>query len=412
MEDERLKYGDKIANWLFFGLIISITFFHKFALSFGETKIFLGFVFILMITAFGFMSGRLEVRKINFAAYASMAGLLTLTQLFGQQQYSIISLLFLLVVHTPYIFGIKPGLMITNAPLIFYQKIMVIFAILGVLQYFGQFVIGVEYAFPIDHFLSGVVMPGFNALNSLAYGSDVYKATAVFMLEPAMLCQYLAIAIVVEMIYFKNVKRIIAYLCGIAVTFSGTGLILLLILAPIYLILSRKFMLLMGMLVVLASAPLWAPVLGLERTLDRASEFTSPHSSGYARFISIFPTLNTYIVPETQTLLFGLGAGSIYDIISSDQRDYEAFNPSWGKMVFEYGVIGGLAYFLFIGFVIWRGASSWYIKAALFIQLMLLGEYILAPMVHVLILAFIVWPKNVDMVLPETENKKDQEVTA
>jgi hypothetical protein len=412
MEVGRSEYSDKVANWLFFGLIISITFFHKFALSFGDIKIFLGFVFILMSAAFGFMAGRLEIRKINFAAYTCMGGVLALTQLLGQQEYSFISLLFLLIVHTPYIFGVKPDLLATNSPLIFYQKVMVLFAVLGVIQYFAQFVVGVELAFPIDHFLSGVVMPGYNALNSLAYGSEVYKATAVFMLEPAMLCQYLAIAIVVEMIYFKNLKRIAAYLCGIAVTFSGTGLILLFILAPIYLILNRQFMLLMGMLIVLVTSPLWAPVLGLERTLERAGEFTSPHSSGYARFISIFPTLDTYIVPETQTLLFGLGAGSIYDIVSSDERDYEAFNPSWGKMVFEYGVIGGLAYFLFIGFVIARGASSWYVKAALFLQLMLLGEYILAPMVHVLILAFIVWPLRNNMVLPEAKSKKSQEVLA
>ena len=61
-------------------------------------------------------------------------------------------------------------------------------------------------------------------------------------------------------------------------------------------------------------------------------------------------------------------------------------------MLFEYGLIGGLAYFIFIGYLFWSGQGSAYVKAAICLTIMVLGEYILTPTFHGLILALLLWP--------------------
>lgn len=399
----------KSSNWLIITLLLSVTFLHKFGITVGESQIFFSFLIMLLLSAIGYLSGHFEIRKDNFLAYVLMVGTLIATQLLGAQEFSVPSLFLLIIVHIPYILGLKPGSVTPRGPLLFYQKIMVFFSVLGVIQYFAQYVIGPKYAFPIDFFMQPFVMKGFNSLNQLGYGVEFYKSTAVFMLEPAMLCQYLAVAVIIEMVYFKNIKRFISYFAGIAVTFSGTGLLLLMVLAPVYLVIKRRFLILMTAAICVVTAPVWAPLVGLERTVERASEFTSEKSSGYARFLSIFRTLETKVLDDDQAMLFGRGAGSIVRVLATSGRDFEAFNPSWGKMVFEYGIIGGMAYFLFLGYVLWRGGSSSFVKVALVLQLMFLGEYVLAPMVHLLILSFVIWPPRKDMKVEEVQKAPESE---
>jgi hypothetical protein len=147
--------------------------------------------------------------------------------------------------------------------------------------------------------------------------------------------------------------------------------------------------------------------VGLGKVIDRTNEFANPYSSGYARFLSIFPTLDTFILKEKNSMLFGLGAGSILKVLDSQVRDYEAHNPSWGKMVFEYGILGGLSYFLFIGYMFWSGQGSAYVKAAILLTFMVLGEYILPPTFHGIILALLLWPPNVKKDLEESSLNKE-----
>ncbi len=389
------KHYDFVSQWLLLGLLFAATFLQKTAIPIGSVQIFLGVPLILGLMAYGFITRRLELRKDNLLLYLLMVGILALTQILGAHSFSIASILLLIIIHSPYAFGLKSGSTLPGLQFLYFQRIMVVIALAGIVQYLAQFIIGGSAAFFLDTMpMQNIIMQGYNPVIPLSYGSTIFKSNGFFMQEPSNFSQLLAVAIIVEIVYFKNWKRIILFVGALALTFSGTGLIILFALVPIYLAQHRKFIILGILLLGVITAPIWAPIVGIEKTVNRAGEVTDTRSSGYARFASIIPTLNTYIIPQMNTFLFGLGAGSIIDTFSSTTADYERHNPSWGKLVFEYGIIGSVAYFIFIIFAFCKGSGTPYVKVALLIQLMLLGEYILPPVLHSLILALLIWPNH------------------
>jgi hypothetical protein len=174
------------------------------------------------------------------------------------------------------------------------------------------------------------------------------------------------------------------------VTFSGTGLVLLCILATVSLVRTRRYVLLACLLFGIATIGLWAPMIGMEKIASRLDEFSNSNASGFARFFSIFLILRDFLLPQASTFLFGMGAGSFKDI--AGHVSYATHDPSWGKVVLEYGLIGALAYIPLMAHIFCSGHRSFYLRAALALQFLFLGEYILAPTVHGLIVALLVWP--------------------
>lgn len=390
------KSGDVISKFLICALIISVTFFIKLAIPIGGgSQVFFTLICIYLLIGLGFLSGRLEIRKQNFGAYLLLVGGLLTTQILGNTDFSLLSITMLVIVHLPYIFRIKEGTLPYFMEIVFFQRIMAILAVLGIFQFFIQFLTGPDYAFPIDSFLpQNLIMQGYHGTNPLNAGKDIYKSTGFVSQEPSNFSQLLALAVIIEMIYFLNWKRIVLYLIAIALTFSGTGLILLFALTPFYLLLKRHFIILISLMVLLVSAPVWAPLIGLGGTVERAGEFSNQNSSGYARFISPFRSVNERVLSgDPQTILWGLGAGAMSRTMSKGV-DYETAGSTWGKIIYEYGIIGGLVYFSFMGYMFFADRKSVYLILALFIQFYFLGEHVFPPTIHGLIFALLIWPRH------------------
>jgi len=370
----------------------------KIVISFGsEAQVFIGVPIMLAITALGLVTKVYQLRPFHTVIYLLMVTALILTQLLGQSYaFSIPSLLLLIMMHLPYAFGPRPGFARPGAELVFFQKISLLVAALGLIQFAAQFVIGSKYAFPIDNFFPTTLLPhgynnvphGYNSLNPLHPGSDIYKSNGVFFREPAAFCQLVAISVIIEMTYFRNWKRLALFLAAIAVTFSGTGLIILLVLTPFYLLQKRHFLLLFIGAILLLTAGFWTPFVGLEATYARTSEFFNPHASGFARFLGAIPLLDRFIWPDLTTTLFGRGAGSV--IKSITDLDHAAHNPTWVKIIFEFGLVGFYTYAIFFACILLTPRRSGYLKAALAIQFVLLGEYVLSPTVHGILLGLLV----------------------
>lgn len=390
---EKEQKGSRVALWLLAGQLIGATFLEKIAVPFGNTQLFFAMFLMIGLTGLGFFSGALRISPKAFLFYLVLIGTMILTQILGGQDFSPSSLSLFIVIHVFYVFTIRTEALSGGEQFLIFRNIISVCAGLGIAQFFLQFLIGADWAFFIDTKLPpSLIQQGFHEMNALGYKSDTYKSTGFFFLEPAIFCQFLAIGLIVEILYFKDFKRIVLQLAAIALTFSGTGLIILLALLPVYLVQQRKFVLLLAGFAVVMTAPIWAPPIGLGKTVGRIAEFSSKHSSGYARFVSIFPTLDRFVFSEPDKIMFGNGAGSILRTFQTKPIDYEAHNPSWGKMIFEYGLPASLLYYAFIAYLLWRGQGSAYIKVALFMTLMILGEYVLPPTVHGLILALVVWP--------------------
>jgi hypothetical protein len=401
---------DRTAEYLLLAQIIGATFLQKIAIPLGgNTEFFFGFFWMMGITAYGFLSKKLEVRKERLVLFMIMVGGMCLSQIMGNASPSLLSFLPLLLAHVHYAFGLKNGMSRPGIELEYFQKIMLIIAGLGIFQYFMQYLVGSHWAFLMESFVPDkLYKDGFNGMNALSYGSDRYKSNGIFFLEPAIFCQFLSIAIIIELWFFKNLKRLLVYIVAVAVTFSGTGLVILFMVVPMLLLSQKKYGTILCLAALFLSAPLWAPYVGLGMQIERASEITNTQTSGYARFISMFPFINLYILNEPSTFFFGRGAGSIpWDGGILASVDYEIFSPSWAKLFFEYGAVGSIFYLCLMAYVFISPPRSKYLKIGLIIQFVLLGEYMIPPTVHGIVIALLAWP-SLDGMKKFGDNRKEK----
>lgn len=387
---------NRLAPKLILFLFLSVSLFIKFAIPLGGSdQIFFGIIVIYAVCGVGLITSTLTFSPKQLGYTLLVLGLLLAIQFIGGTNFSIPSVAYLFIVLMPYVLRPKPHLLRPGVEFIYYQNVMIIFSVLGIIQFFLQFIIGSDWAFLIDTKLpASIIKQQFNSLNSLGYLSQTYKSTAFFMLEPANFSQMLALAILIELIYFMNWKRLALYFAALAVTFSGTGLIILAVLTPFYLIATRRIGLLVAGVVFITTLPFWGEYVGLGYTINRIYEFGNTSSSAYARFISPYLSIENKVIPEgIWSTLFGLGAGSMFRTMGSGV-DYEVATSTWSKIIYEYGFVGGILFYLYMGYLMFSGRKNLFLVFAIFIQFYFLGEFILAPTVHALILAFLVWPST------------------
>ncbi len=82
-----------------------------------------------------------------------------------------------------------------------------------------------------------------------------------------------------------------------------------------------------------------ADVPFLNTWFDRLDEFTTPNTSGYARFVAPFEMISHSFQEFTSTWL-GKGAGSYLREAGLLKVRYEVNDPTWAKLIYEYGVLG------------------------------------------------------------------------
>jgi hypothetical protein len=77
----------------------------------------------------------------------------------------------------------------------------------------------------------------------------------------------------------------------------------------------------------------------LDAWFDRLEEFTTPNTSGYARFVAPFAMV-VHSFEEVASTWLGKGAGSYLREIMLLRVKYEVNDPTWAKLIYEYGVLG------------------------------------------------------------------------
>ena len=383
---------DLLARGLVVALLVANTVFQKFAIPGGGGALPLSLLITALLLSCGVALGRLIPIPILCLGVVATAGILTLsTALTPASSFSLNALALVVALLVPYAFAFHPGSLDPAFSYRTFTLFAAVFAILGVLQFVAQFVIGAERAFWLDFNLpSDLLLAGFNNLNETGYQSGIYKANGVFLLEPAFLNQFLCVAVLIELCTTRRWRYLAIFGAGIVVTYSGTGLLMLTAIAPAYIPRNRHFAIAAGAVLGFALLFIFGEDLGLKLFLDRADEFSSDQSSAFARFFSIFYLLTDFAWKDTLSVLFGRGPGSVAENFTT--VSYAAFDPSWGKLVYEYGIVGCLAYFALLGFCVLRSEGSGYLKAGLLLQFTFLGGYVATTPVHIEIWTLLVWP--------------------
>lgn len=243
-------------------------------------------------------------------------------------------------------FRLRDGASDARRGLYFFVELMFYLAIAGVVQFASQRVVGSRIAFPMDSLPSVIAINGYNNLNPLSYGSEIFKSNGIVFAEPSYFSQFLALATIVELITRQRVSRLIVFAAGMLCSYSGTGLIVLALFGSILLIRSGNLMLLVACLSILAIIIVFGSALQVDAITNRFSEFTTPNTSGHARFVSAFYLIGRYSFEDYATLLIGEGPGTIRSYF--DVMPFTMFGPTWAKLFFEYGLIGTVVYVVYL----------------------------------------------------------------
>jgi hypothetical protein len=378
---------DPWASIVFWMPIAGVTVISKIAVEIGGKEILIGVPAILGATVLGMFTGRLQVEPRRLMMFLGLVAVILAEQAFAAYAFSTTSLTLFLALHVPYIFRLEGG----HDPAVYmdrYINLTWIICILGISQYFAQFVIGVRYAYPIEHFWpQSLLTHGYNYLNPLRYGSSVLKSNGLVLLEPSFYSQMMAIGFGLEAVNKRRGWRLASYGAGFVVAFSGTGLIIMAAVLPTLMIGYRRYSLLFLLIVGGATVLSFGESLGLGLFLERSREFESTESSGYQRYIGPAMLFGQYLWGDPQRWLFGLGSGMMTRM--TPRPMFNAAETGWAKLILEFGLIGAGAYFAFLYTCVFRSRQPVVLRVSLAVMSLLSG--ILDSPVHGMILPLLVW---------------------
>ncbi|MBB5403370.1 hypothetical protein [Paraburkholderia youngii] len=294
------------------------------------------------------------------------------------REFSANSLIYLLVLYLPFSFVVPGGAPLHSTTADGYRwfsNMMCVFAAVALYQYGSQAFLHIPYSDPLGGLPKEFMMSNYEVSYPIQYGSEIYKSNAYVFLEPSFLSQFLALALLIEVMMFRRVTAIAMQIVALATTFSGTGLLFIAITLPFAIIANlhnRRAAILAGLAVV----AIVATVASNPAVLKRSGEINDQGSSASIRFSTPYERMRELAFEDASSMLIGYGAGNA-DRIRVDDR--VANFPAIPKAIIEYGLIGGIPLLLLIMVRIFTGIESLPIAVGLFCMQFFLSGALLQP---------------------------------
>jgi hypothetical protein len=370
-------------------MLIATLFLTRFALTLGERELSLPLVVVLLGSALLIVTGAVQVSATRVLLFCTaMAAMLVAIVLGGSVRVSWASYLNVVLVYACYL-GVAPDEREFERAIGLFRSLMVVIAIAGILQFFAQVVVKGPTLFTFAGiFPSQIISHGFHYVIPAPGLGGLNKSNGFFLVEPSSFSQLTALAIIIELEFFKPSWRLGLFGAGLVLSFSGTGLLLFLAIVPLYMI-RRGWG---GLFLLAVPATLFAAAVlagpKLLALLNRVSEFGSDQSSGFARFLSPFYLFDEYLFPRLDTTLFGMGPGSIEPYFKLTA--FQLHDPTWGKLIFEYGLVGAVPFMIFVLHCFFAGTRSVWLATALFLNYLILGGNLVDARLQVLIVVLVV----------------------
>lgn len=255
-----------------------------------------------------------------------------------------------------------------------FGNIALLCGIAGVAQFFAQFFFKAPWLFDFTPMLPDAIR-NIGTYNTSIPVGDLYKSNGFFLREPSAFSFLMALAAIVEMNTEKRWKRIALFIFALLLTYSGTGVLALLI--GLMFPLGRSTLVRLVALVVGGGLVivLLGDTLNLSFTVNRLQEFGSEHSSAYIRYIAPMHVIAGSIDASPWSVLFGHGPGSI----QRTSQSFQAFDPTWAKLLFEYGLVGCAAMLALVVHALSQSRVPTQITAVLFFSWLIMGGHLLSP---------------------------------
>lgn len=376
----------RFSRWLICFPLFATLFLAKWAVPFGPRDLAMAWPLIFLAILIGVISGRVEFDPRRLMLWLAVVGYLGIVQAVRGDSFSLASMLLMMAIYFAYAVRVK-GMAKYDVFAVFSRFAMIV-AICGIAQFALQFVLPRAVVFPIESWLPrSMLIQNYNYLNPLSYGSAILKSNGVFALEPSFFSQFLAIAMIAELSLANRWPRIALYAAGIVVSYSGTGIIILLVTLPMLIIAQRRWDLLGAGVAGLALLGLFAEQLNLGLFIERAGEFTSVGSSGFERFTGALFLFEQFLWDNPVRAMFGFGAGSFQDF--SLRANLPVAEMALTKIVLEFGLIGSALTFGFLGYCLRSVNAPNPVKLAVVVMFFMSGIYTSAS--HGIALTVLVW---------------------
>ena len=377
--------------------LISLVFLQRFAITFGVKQIPLVLPLTFVVMTILFLCNAVDIARAKLEAYTLMISMLILCAVMsiGSLHIALTSLAALASVYLLWTVTIKdPYRPIFPDALNVFQWSIAVTSLLSVFQFLLQLVglgfLDLNSLVPTHWMLSG-----FNTTYHPPL-MNIFKSNGFFMLEPSFASQLSALAFIFEYRYFKRISLLALYMAAVIFTFSGTGILLILLAAAFafkdFLLPNKRALkyLLFSLVLVFPMAIAYLPVY-----IERIQHQLSTGSSAYARWVSPFIGVS-YLFPAHT--LWGAGPGS-----ESRSPLLTLLPPATSftvlpSLLFQYGVIGTVSFAIFLYACVRpyvkSGVSSTIIVSLGIIYLLLNGTLI-EPFIDFLVLFLaVIWSRE------------------
>jgi hypothetical protein len=238
---------------------------------------------------------------------------------------------------------------------------------------------------PILAYFPNYALPGFNTHPVIQYGSIVLRSNGILMLEPSFLSQYCAVAILLELLYYRKWWRVALFGLALLSSASGTGTLLLTVVTLAYAWSYKKLphiAIILGVIALVAYLFPELPIVG--NFINRSTEYQAPGTSGYDRFVGPFYQTFAQLGDSWQNWFFGIGPGNSKDenfVHFADSSHVGTILWAPLKLLVEYGLVGALPFCVFVCHCFFYATRSYILSAVLLILYTCLAGNLLAPFI-------------------------------
>ena len=347
-------------------------------------------------------TARLDRRgAFAFAAVVSAAGMSFLVNAWFEPRphQSVTSWMLVVLSYAPFVLTLAPtaaDARLWRWTLRLFANAAALVAAAGIVQFFAQFLTDAPWLFDYTPLIPEALRTSgqWNTVHPLAswVQADGYwiKSNGFFMREASMFSVVLAYGIVCELIVGVRRGAIALLAAGLVLSYSGSGLIALAV-ALIFPLERRTLLRVLGV-AACAAAVLYflGDALNLSYTVDRLAEFGDERSSAYCRFIHPAVAVAQGLPTDAWSALLGHGPGSL---TRAGATCVDLHEPTYGKLLFEYGLLGALAFGGLVLHALNRSQAPLRLRIALAVSWLFVGGNLVSSEVLAMIFLFCaMWP--------------------
>ena len=390
---------DRSVAWSLTAIFVAALVLQRFGIPFGESKVHLVTFVAFAVLGIGLVRGQLVLDARRAAAWLAFAMWCLVSATYTMQisptpglRNSIPSLLHFVGLYFPFMFrfaGTMPRAEVYGR----FQAIALFVAVCGILQFLAQLG-GISVFSFLDYMPEQFsVEPNFNVVIPL--GSTAWmKSNGFFLVEPSLFSQTMAIAIGIELLFFRRIPVLCILATAMLFSVSGTGVLGLALVLALMATTTRALdaRLLLGLLTASALIALLA-VFAFEDVgnvfASRVDEVNVEGSSARLRFITPFLAIAEVIDRFPDAIVWGLGPGSSERL----SLDFTYAVPTPLKVMFEYGLPGLVLWMAMLVISLWRRGEATILVPWLFLFFVAGGYHQFGPAIYILAGLFALAPR-------------------